>query len=292
MFIDQVLLSSLVWLFPLLVTFLLWKQFTDFRSAKIFDISLLFFISGFALERLYFFLVNYKFIQTLGWALTFDSSFKPSVFFDLTTLQGFSFVVFLAGGLLGTLIYNSINTVSKIELKYLDKIIRFVLPMFFIAEAIMMLNWDFQNLSLYRLSVIFLLVIFLLSIGLMVLYNYKKSYFQKSQGTYSAMVLIVVSILVLVENYAIPSVDRVLFNIFNPEQIICIILLMIAVNILLTNASQNQERVYKRDEYKEKVPERGFAISFANKRRISNPLNSQFRKFVKTKNKIQRKSVK
>lgn len=286
-------LSMIIWLSPVLMTFLLWRSLQDFKGLKIFDLALLFFFTGFFIERTYYYLINKSLIDSMAWSLSLNPEFMPGVLLDLTANQGFSFVVFLIGGLLGIFIYNLLNSSPKFNHGLLDRLLRIVLPLFFVSEAILILNWDFSNLSEYRLRIIFLLLNFVLMLFLILLYTYYRNYFKKSIGVYSSIVLLGVSLLVLIFNYLLPDVDRLLFNIFNPEQLFCIILMMVGINILLTHFSDKQERNYKkRMEVKQPKPERGFAISFANRRRVSNPLNNPMRKIVKTKNKFQRERKK
>lgn len=271
-------------LFGFLFVFLSWKSFlSSFNYRKIFDFTFLFIIFGYLLERALFALQSKPLIGDVGFNfLSFEK--LPWIALNLDNYQGFALVSFFAGGLVGLAVYNIINTVNKVDFKTLSLLIRLfflsLIPWLLISVALVIFEEGVRNLDI---SDMLPPVIRMVLVGVVfAVFQFRLRFWEEKPGFFSAFGILLFAVSEIVLDYLNPGFDPKIFGIFSVEQLVAIMLVIISINIFLTALSNIQDSIIRKKYAPEKqFPSRGFTLSFANKRRISNPLNIRLKNLKK-----------
>lgn len=267
-----------------LFVFLNWKSFLgSFNYRKIFDFTFLFLIFGYLFERTIFILQSKTLLSDVGF--NFVSFEKlPWVVLNLDSYQGFTLVNFFAGGLAGLAVYNILNTVNKVDFKALSLLMRlFFLSL--IPWLLISVGFEFfeGSIRVPEVSDILLPLIRLVVIGVVLaVYQFRLQFWEEKPGFFSAFAMLLFAISEIVLDYLNPGFDPEIFGVFSVGQLVAIMLIIISINIFLTALSNIQDSIIRKKYAPEKqFPSRGFTLSFANKRRISNPLNIRLKNLKK-----------
>lgn len=270
------------------VTFLyfLWKNLLVYYPPhKLFDLFFMFILHGVFFDRIIFVITHFTEISVATWTISrsgVDS--LPWVIINLNSFGAFSFVNILFGGLLGLFLYNGANLIKKVRFNQLDRILRIFLisliPILIISLLQILRNEGFSRETLN--SLVPVIIRALMIITLLGLYNFKKVFWESKHGIISALILLVFSLVEILVNYISEGFGPVILGLFSVVQIVSIVTIIIAFNIFFSSISELQDEIIKRKlPQNEPLPARGFAISFANKRRVSNPLNIRLKNLRK-----------
>ncbi len=272
------------------ISFLLlsWKYFLGlYRYTKIFDFTFMFIGVGYFLERLFFVLINrQELIEFGGFGfLSFDK--LPLAVLNLHLYTGFSFIVFFMGGLIGLFLYNSINTVNKLGSREIEGFLRIFLISLTLWFCILIIG----NIILFGISgnkqvllaelvpsvMRLFVIVFILGIHKM-----KIDFWESKPGLFLCLVILLLALIEIFIDYIDPGFTPVILGLFSAKQVVSILLIILAINIFLTTMSSLQDSIIRKKlEPIRQIPSRGFALSFANKRRVSNPLNIRLKNLTK-----------
>lgn len=275
-------------IFALSFLFLNWKYFFEsYNYSKVFDFVFMFIALGYFIERLFFVLLNRAQLVELGWSRVLSLESLPLVVFNLDKSPGFSPVMFLIGGLIGLFVYNGVNTVNKVDFKALEGILRIflitLLPWIALSLATQIVNsGDEQSALTGSLPWIIRLLLIVFVIGL---YRVKYDFWADKQGFFAGLIILLFAITEIFIDYLDPDFTATIVGLFSVEQVFSILLIILAIDIFLTAISNIQDSIIRKKFAPTKqLPSRGFALSFANKRRISNPLNIRLKNLTKNSN--------
>lgn len=272
------------------VSFLLlnWKYFLkSYSYNKIFDFTFMFIIVGYFFERFYFVLLNRQGLLELGWSGFISLDKLPFVVLNLDKYLGFSPVTFLMGGLIGLFFYNWINTVNKVDFKCLEGILKAflisLLPwIFLLVIKSVLLSETSENEQSLLAELIPSLIRLLVIIFMIGLYRVKAEFWESKPGFFACVLILLFVVAEIFIDYLDPDFTPAILNLFSVEQVFSILLIIFAINIFLTAVSNVQDSIIRKKMGPAKqVPSRGFALSFANKRRVSNPLNIRLKNLTK-----------
>lgn len=279
-------------IFSVIFTYMNWRELLSiFPYKKVFDISFSFFFWGLFTERFMVFLFNLSKISELPWSVAFRNDSLPWKLINLSPTSDFSWVVFLIGGYIGIILYNLTTSTYKVELRHLDVLIR---------------NFYLGILSFYCIDLLVLLTtgkaigsttlaiwLFIQAVNLiffLVAYHIWNLHIKKSGGIFSGLSILSFSFVEIILAFSNTNFDAQVLGIFNSQQILALFLCIIALSITFTGISIKQDQIIRKSiaTTKQSQQVRGFAISFANKRRVSNSLNSRFKNFTQNVSKGRR----
>lgn len=271
--------------------FFSWKYFLKFYNYnKIFDFVFMFILFGYGLERVMFALINREDLLQLGWSRTVSFEHLPLVLLDLDKAPGFSLILFLVGGLFGLFLYNGLNTINKVDFEVLENILRIfcmsLIP-WIIFSIVAVFDADTEQDTLADLLpwlIRLLFVVFVIGI-----YKIKHAFWKNKPGFFAGLVILLFAITGIFIDYIDPNFTPTVINLFSTNQVFAIFLIILAINVFLTAVSDIQDSIIRKKFIPTKqIPSRGFALSFANKRRISNPLNIRLKNLTKNSGRIKR----
>lgn len=287
---DPIMLG--ITLFILLFIYLLWKKLlADFNYKKVFDISFSFIFWGLILDRILYVAFNLSNLIQLPWGFNADTQQLPWRIINLDYGNGFSWIIFLLGGYLGIVLYNAVNSTYRVELEHLDILIK----VFFIA----VLPYYLLNLSqLFTLqdkseiinrNIYWILLQTTLLIVSVVLYQMRIKFWKNNPGIFSGLTILGYSFVEIVIAFQQVGFTPQVLGIFSLEQIFALIILIIALSIIFSSISIKQDQIIRKSNIDLKQPlNRGFNISFANRRRVSNPLNIRLKNLTQNVSKNRR----
>lgn len=265
-----------------------WKYFLElYRYNKIFDFTFVFIGVGYFIERLFFVLINRKELIELGGLDFFSFDKLPLAVLDLHLYTGFSFIVFFMGGLIGLFLYNSINTVNKLGFGEIEGVLRIFLIsltpwicILIIGNIVLFgISGDKQMLLVELIPSLMRLLVIVFVLGI---HKMKIGFWGSKPGLFLCLVVLLIALIEIFIDYIDPSFAPVVLGLFSAKQVISILLIILAINIFLTTISNLQDSIIRKKlEPIRQIPSRGFALSFANKRRVSNPLNIRLKNLTK-----------
>lgn len=269
-------------LFVILFVYISWKRFlSEFKYEKVFDFTLFFLLFGYLFDRAASFSLNWEEIEQLP--LTFANIIN---IFNPDKYQDFSISLFILGGLVGTSLYNWINSIYKLENHHLDELFRSVI----ISLVPLLLLGSFKSFILDKESsetIYYVTFMFLIAL-LLFLYYFKKTKSLMKRGFFASLTIFCIAIANIFLKYTSPDFKPVVLNLFDLDQVASICLIIGSIDILLTGISAIQDQNIRKSLPPKKQNLRGFSISFANKRRVTNPLNIRLKNLTQGNSRLRR----
>lgn len=285
-------------LFVIIFTYFSWRTFIGkFKHEKLFDFTFLYIFFGFLTERLLFIVTNWIDLSSMQWSFVTFANTLPISLVNFDKFSGFSFIYFFMGAILGVSLYNWINTIQKVEYHTLDRIARLSIICFLPLVVLGILltyigdNTPIEelNLSLYIPNLIRLFEFVLL----LAFFNFFNNFWLKKSGLFTSLSVLIITLGEMVIDYIDPSYIPIFLGILNAQQLIGVLSIILSINLLLTSIATLQEQEIRR-KLKPLKPtmNKGFAISFANRRRVSNPINIKIKNFTSNKRKYRDSIIK
>ena len=269
-------------LFVILFVYISWKRFlSEFKYEKVFDFMLFFLLFGYLFDRAVSFSFNWEEIEQLP--LTFANIIN---IFNPDKYQDFSISLFILGGLVGTSLYNWINSIYKLENHHLDELFRSVIislvPLLLLGSFKSFILDKESSETIYYVTFLFLIVL------LLFLYYFKKTKSLMKRGFFASLTIFCIAIANIFLKYTSPDFKPVVLNLFDLDQVASICLIIASIDILLTGISAIQDQNIRKSLPPKKQNLRGFSISFANKRRVTNPLNIRLKNLTQGNSRLRR----
>lgn len=279
-------------LFILIFVYLLWKKLlSQFNYKKVFDISFSFIFWGLTIDRLLFIAFNLSSILQLPWALSRNTAQFPWRIIDLDFGSSFSWIIFLLGGYLGIVIYNALNSTYRMELEHLDILVKiFLISVFpyYLLNLMQLFNTPEKSELLGR-NITWMTLQAVQLVVLVVAYQLKTSFWKNNPGIYSGLAILGYSFVEIVIAFQQVGFTPKVLGIFSFEQMFAILILIVALSITFSSISLKQDQIIRKSNIDTKQsPNRGFSISFANRRRVSNPLNIRLKNLTQNVSKNRR----
>lgn len=279
-------------LFIVIFTYFSWRTFIGkFKHEKLFDFTFLYLFFGFLTERVLFIVTNWFDLRNLQWSFVSFSNTLPVSLINFDIFSGFSIIYFFIGAIFGISLYNWINTIQKVEYKTLDRITRLAI-LCFLPFVITGIVFTFVNMSKsgadFDISLYIPYIIRLFEfVLLLAFFNFFHSFWLSKSGLYTSISVLIITIGEIVIDYLNPSYIPDFLGIINYQQIIGVVAIILSINLLLTSIATIQEQEMRK-KLKPLKPSmsKGFAISFANRRRVSNPINTKIKNFTTNKRKF------
>lgn len=279
-------------LFVIIFIYFSWKTFIGkFKYEKLFDFTFLYLFFGILTERILFIVTNWDGLRDFQWSVVSFANTLPLSFLSFDLFSGFSFIYFFIGAIFGISLYNWINTIQKVEYNSLDRMTRLALLCFlplvifgniftFISEN---KNGQEFDISLY---IPYLIRLFEFAL-LLAFFNFFNNFWKTKSGLYTSISVLLVTIGEIVIDYLNPAYLPDFLGIINYQQIIGVLSIILSINLLLTSIATLQEQeIRKKLKPLKPTMNKGFAISFANRRRVSNPINIKIKNFTTNKRKF------
>lgn len=279
---------ALFFFVPLFIYFA-WRTFNiKYKYEKLFDFTILYLFFGFLTERVLFVVTNWNSISITGWSLVNFTNTLPFLLLNFDIYEGFSLIYFMMGAIFGISVYNWINTIHKVGYDTLDRITRLTIICLFmillVGIASQFVRSDFNVSQLEISTLIPYLVRLLEFVFLLAIYYFLNSFWNKKNGLYTSIAILLITIGEFVIDYLDPAYMPTFLGILNTQQAIGVISIILSINLLLTSIATLQEQeIRKKLTHIKPTMNKGFAISFANRRRVTNPINIRFKNFSTNK---------
>lgn len=278
--------------FIIIFIYLLWKKLLPyFNYKKVFDISFSFIFWGITLDRLLLVAFNLSNIIQLPWAFSTNAEQLPWRLIDLDYGSSFSWITFLLGGYLGIVLYNGVNSTYRVELSHLDTLVSTFLIAVFPYYLLSILQLFILQERPDRISrnISWIVLQITLLVVSVVAYQLKNKFWKNNPGIFSGLTILGYSFVEIVIAFQQVDFSPKVLGIFNFEQMLAILILMIALSIIFSSLSIKQDQIIRKSNVELKQsPNRGFSISFANRRRVSNPLNIRLKNLTQNVSKTRR----
>lgn len=276
-------------LFTISFVYLSWRTFVGVHKyEKLFDFIFLYLFFGILTERVLFILANWIDLNSLEWSIVNLTNTLPASLINLDKFSGFSYLYFFMGAIFGISVYNWVNSIYKVTYETLDQITRTVIISFIPSIilgviAIMFLNRTTGSEMELSLFIPYLIRIFEFVL-LLALFNFFNNFWKRKGGLFTSITMLLITSGEILIDYLDPNYIPIFLGIVNIEQLIGIISIILSINLLLTSIATIQEQEIR----KKLIPlkpsmNKGFAISFANRRRVTNPMNMRFRNYGNNK---------
>ncbi|HRN86484.1 MAG TPA: hypothetical protein PKU78_01300 [Candidatus Dojkabacteria bacterium] len=278
-------------IFVVVFTYLSWKTFIGkFKHEKLFDFTFLYLFFGFLTERTLFIVTNWIDVNNLQWSFVSFVNTLPISLLNFDLFSGFSLIYFFIGAIFGISLYNFINTIQKVEYNTLDRITRLailcLLPSVLLGMIFTFIDTGRSgaefDISLYIPNLVRLFEFVLL----LAIFNFFNNFWLAKSGLYTSISVLFITIGEIILDYLDPSYVPNFFGIINYHQIIGVLSIILSINLLLTSIATLQEQeIRKKLKPLKPSMNKGFAISFANRRRVSNPINIKIKNLTSNKRK-------
>lgn len=268
-----------------------WRTFSrKYRNEKIFDFTFLYLFFGLLTERVLFVLTHWIDLINLQWSFVNFTNTLPMSLVNFDKFSGFSFIYFFIGAIFGVSFYNWANSIQKVEYDTLDRLTRLAilcfLPMVIMGMIFAFLNArSIENELDISLFIPYIIRIFELVL-LLAFFNFFNHFWLTKSGLFTSISVLLVTVGEIIIDYISPAYIPNFWGLINYQQLIGVASIILSINLLLTSIATLQEQEIRR-KLKPLKPtmSKGFAISFANRRRVSNPINIKIKNFTTNKRK-------
>ncbi|MCA9379565.1 hypothetical protein KC675_00110 [Candidatus Dojkabacteria bacterium] len=281
-----------VLLFVMSFTYFSWRTFIgEYKYEKLFDFTLLYIFFGLLTERVLFIVTNWIDLSNLTWSVVNFTNTLPIALFNFDKFSGFSFVYFFIGAIFGISLYNWINNIQRVGYNTLDRITRLSI-LCFLPLVILGIVFTFFNIRNGGTEIeIALFIPYIIRLFefvlLLAFFNFFNNFWLTKSGLFTSLSVLVITIGEIIIDYLSPSYLPNFLGILNYQQIIGILSIILSINLLLTSIATLQEQEIRRKLKPQKpTMNKGFAISFANRRRVSNPINIKIKNLTTNKRKF------
>jgi len=279
-------------LFIGIFVYLLWKKLLGyFNYKKTFDISFSFIFWGLVLDRILFLAINLSSLIQLPWGLSINSGQLPWRIFDLDYGSSFSWIIFLLGGYLGIVLYNALNSTFRVDLEHLDVLVKiFFISVFpyYLLNLIQLFNLQ-EKSEIIMSNIYWIALQTTLLVVWVVVYQLRNKFWKNNPGIFSGLTILGYSFVEIVIAFQQRGFSPKVLGIFSFEQVLALVILIIALSIFFSSISLKQDQLIRKTNVELKQsPNRGFSISFANRRRVSNPLNIRLKNLTQNVSKNRR----